>query len=293
MADGAERIDGKAVAAAVRSEVQAEVTEFRRRFGVAPGLATVLVGDDLASATYVRNKRKACADCGIQSIAHELAASTTQGELLALVAALNARRDAHGILVQLPLPAAIDAQAVLEALDPAKDVDGLHPLNQARLLTGREGLRPCTPLGVMRLLDAKNVELKGARAVVVGRSNLVGKPLALLLLERHATVTLCHSRTRSLDEEVGRADVVIAAIGRPRHIDGSWIRPGSTVIDVGINRSAEGKLVGDVDYEGASRRARYITPVPGGVGPMTIAMLLKNTLAAATPQEQARQRRGA
>jgi methylenetetrahydrofolate dehydrogenase (NADP+)/methenyltetrahydrofolate cyclohydrolase len=293
MTDVAERIDGKAVADQVRSEVRSEVAEFRRRFGFAPGLATVLVGDDPASATYVRNKRKACAECGIESLHHELGASTSQGELLALVKRLNERRDAHGILVQLPLPAGLDSQAILEALDPAKDVDGLHPLNQARLMAGTEGLRPCTPLGVMRLLDSKNVELKGARAVVVGRSLLVGKPLALLLLERHATVTLCHSRTRSLAEEIGRADVVIAAIGKARLIEGAWIRPGATVIDVGINRGADGKLVGDVDFEGASQRARYITPVPGGVGPMTIAMLLKNTLTAATRQEEARLGRSA
>ncbi len=285
MADVAERIDGKAVADEVRSEVRSEVPEFRRRFGVAPGLATVLVGDDPASATYVRNKRKACAECGIESLHHELDASTSQDELLALVKQLNARPDAHGILVQLPLPAGLDSQAILEGLDPAKDVDGLHPLNQARLMAGTEGLRPCTPLGVMRLLDSKKVELKGARAVVVGRSLLVGKPLALLLLERHATVTLCHSRTRSLAEEIGRADIVVAAIGKARLVEGSWIRPGATVIDVGINRGADGKLVGHVDFDAARERASWITPVPGGVGPMTIAMLLANTLRAAELQD--------
>ncbi len=281
-------IDGKAVAETVRAEVREEVAAFRQRFGKAPGLATVLVGTDPASATYVRNKRKACADCGIESIAHELPASTTQEELIDLVRQLNDRRDAHGILVQLPLPPAMTTEAVLEVIDPDKDVDGLHPLNQARLVMGREGLRPCTPLGVMRLLDSTGIELKGARAVVVGRSILVGKPVAFLLLERHATVTICHSRTRALGDEVARADVVVAAIGRAGHIDGSWVRPGAAVIDVGINRGADGRLVGDVQFESARQRAGYITPVPGGVGPMTIAMLLKNTVTAATRQELAR-----
>jgi methylenetetrahydrofolate dehydrogenase (NADP+)/methenyltetrahydrofolate cyclohydrolase len=244
-------------------------------------LATVLVGDDPASATYVRNKRKACAECGIESIAHELPATTRQAELLDLVHSLNARADADGILVQLPLPGGLNVGAVTEAIDPAKDVDGLHPTNQGRLVAGLPGLRPCTPLGVLRLLDSAGVELKGARAVVVGRSNLVGKPVAFLLLERHATVTLCHSRTRALAEEVHRADVLIAAMGQPRFIQGEWVRRGATVIDVGTNRTPEGKLVGDVDFDGAAARAAAITPVPGGVGPMTIAMLLKNTLAAA------------
>ncbi|MGD9762655.1 MAG: bifunctional methylenetetrahydrofolate dehydrogenase/methenyltetrahydrofolate cyclohydrolase FolD [Candidatus Binatia bacterium] len=278
-------IDGKAIAAAVRDEVRAEAALFGERYGRAPVLATVLVGDDPASATYVRNKRKACAECGIGSIAHELPASTDQAELLALVCSLNARREADGILVQLPLPKGLDAGAVVEAIDPAKDVDGLHPVNQGRLVAGLPGLRPCTPLGVLRLLDSAGVELKGARAVVVGRSNLVGKPVSFLLLERHATVTICHSRTRALAEEVARADVLIAAVGQPRFIRGEWIRPGATVIDVGTNRTAEGKLVGDIEYEVAAQRAAAITPVPGGVGPMTIAMLLKNTVAAARARE--------
>ncbi len=280
----AQIIDGKAVAAAVRAEVRGEVDAFRRRFGRAPGLATVLIGDDPASATYVRNKRTACAECGIASIAHELPASTAHHELRELVQALNERPDADGILVQLPLPPHIDAAAILDAVDPAKDVDGLHPLNQARLVAGHAGLRPCTPLGIMRLLDTTGVELKGARAVVVGRSNLVGKPAAFLLLERHATVTICHSRTRDLAAEVARADVLIAAIGKAQLVAGDWIKRGAVVIDVGTNRSAAGKLVGDVDFEGARARAAFITPVPGGVGPMTIAMLLKNTVAAAAAQ---------
>lgn len=277
----AEIIDGKAIAAAVRDEVRAEAAAFRARVGRPPGLATVLVGDDPASATYVRNKRKACADCGIASLAYELPATTTQADLLALVADLDARADADGILVQLPLPPQIAPAAVLDAIDPAKDVDGLHPLNQARLVAGQPGLRPCTPLGVLRLLDTTGVELRGARAVVVGRSNLVGKPAAFLLLERHATVTICHSRTRDLAGEVGRADVVVAAIGKAQLIRGDWIQPGAAVIDVGTNRTEAGTLVGDVEFARARERAAFITPVPGGVGPMTIAMLLKNTVAAA------------
>ncbi len=274
-------IDGKAVAAAVRDEVRVEAAAFRAAHGRGPGLATVLVGDDPASATYVRNKRKACADCGIESIGHELPANTSQAALLAVVAALNARRDVDGILVQLPLPGGLDAGAVVEAIDPAKDADGLHPANQGRLVAGLPGPRPCTPLGILRLLDSTGTDLKGARAVVVGRSNLVGKPVALLLLERHATVTICHSRTRDLAGEVGRADVLVAAIGQPRFVQGAWIKAGATVIDVGTNRLADGKLVGDVDFAAACDRAAAITPVPGGVGPMTIAMLLKNTVAAA------------
>lgn len=277
----AQLIDGKAVAAAVRGEVGAEAAAFRARVGRAPGLATVLVGDDPASATYVRNKRKACAECGIESFGHELPATTSQTELLALVARLNASPEVDGILVQLPLPKGLDAGVVVEAIDPAKDVDGLHPVNQGRLVSGLPGLRPCTPLGVMRLLATTGVELKGARAVVVGRSNLVGKPVAFLLLERHATLTMCHSRTRDLAGEIARADVVVAAMGQPQFIQGEWIKPGAVVIDVGTNRTAEGRLVGDVAFAAAAERAAHITPVPGGVGPMTIAMLLANTVAAA------------
>lgn len=284
----AQIIDGKTVAAKVREEVASDVVEFRKEFGSTPGLATVLVGEDAASATYVRNKRKACAMADIESFAYELPAGTTEDELLGLVRELNQRREAHGILVQLPLPSHIDSGAVIEAVDPDKDVDGLHPWNQARLVIGREGLRPCTPLGVMRLIESTDMEIKGARAVVVGRSLLVGKPVFFLLLERHATVTMCHSRTRNLDEEVGRADILVAAIGHAHAVRGEWIRPGSVVIDVGINRTAEGRLVGDVEFEPARERAAFITPVPGGVGPMTIAMLLKNTVAAARRQETAR-----
>lgn len=277
-------IDGKAAALAVRTEVRDAVSQFRAARGVQPGLATVLVGNDPASATYVRSKRNACAECGIASLAHELPDDVPEADLLALVRDLNARGDAHGILVQLPLPPHIRADLIIDAILPAKDVDGLHPANQARLIMGRDGMRPCTPLGVMRLIDSTGVTLKGARAVVVGRSNLVGKPVAFLLLERHATVTICHSRTRSLADEVAGADILVAAIGHAQAIRGEWVRAGAVVIDVGTNRSAEGRLVGDVEFAVAKERAAYITPVPGGVGPMTVAMLMQNTLHAARAQ---------
>jgi methylenetetrahydrofolate dehydrogenase (NADP+)/methenyltetrahydrofolate cyclohydrolase len=275
-----ETIDGKAVAAAVRGEVRARVGRLAER-GVVVGLATVLVGDDPASQVYVGNKQKACAEVGIRSFGHRLPAATTQAGLLTLVRELAANPDVHGILVQLPLPRGLDPQPVIETIPPEKDVDGLHPVNQGRLVAGMPGLRSCTPVGVMRLLDEAGVELKGARAVVVGRSVLVGKPMALLLLERHATVTMCHSRTRDLGEEIGRADVVVAAAGQAGLVRGEWIRPGAVVIDVGTNRGPDGKLCGDVEFAPARERARAITPVPGGVGPMTVAMLLANTVTAA------------
>jgi len=273
-------IDGKRVAAAVRSEVRERVARLASH-GVVPGLATVLVGDDPASRLYVGNKERACEEVGMHSFAHRLAASTEQAELLALVRELGRRRDVHGILVQLPLPPPLDARAVIETLPPEKDVDGLHPVNQGRLLAGEPGLRPCTPLGVLHLIDETGVALKGARAVVVGRSLLVGKPVALLLLERHATVTVCHSRTVDLGAEVGRADVLVAATGQAGLVRGAWIRPGAVVIDVGMNRGPDGKLCGDVEFAAACERAAHITPVPGGVGPMTVAMLLANTVTAA------------
>jgi methylenetetrahydrofolate dehydrogenase (NADP+)/methenyltetrahydrofolate cyclohydrolase len=279
-----EIIDGTAAARAVRAAVGEEVAAFQQRYGHVPGLATVLVGDNAASASYVRSKHKACAELGIFSEAHELPATTTQSELVAQVQGLNRQSNIHGILVQLPLPPHLDADAVIDAIDPDKDVDGLHPISQARLFAGREGLRPCTPLGIMHLIDGTGVELKGARAVVTGRSILVGKPVAFMLLERHATLTICHSRTRSLAEEIGRADVVVAAIGRAEMIRGEWIKPGSVVIDVGINRLPDKRLVGDVEFATARERAAFITPVPGGVGPMTVAMLMKNTLTAARRQ---------
>ncbi|MFP6664154.1 MAG: bifunctional methylenetetrahydrofolate dehydrogenase/methenyltetrahydrofolate cyclohydrolase FolD [Deltaproteobacteria bacterium] len=279
---GALRIDGKAIAAKVRGEVAKDVAMLREK-GIQPGLATVLVGEDPASAIYVRNKVRACEEVGIVSIGKQLPASTSQAALLAVVDELNARDDVHGILVQLPLPAGLDSSEIIERIAPQKDVDGLHPVNQGRLLAGQPGLRPCTPLGSMRLLAEAGVELKGKRAIVVGRSVLVGKPIALLLLEQHATVTICHSRTEDLAGEIGRADVVIAALGRAEAIRGEWIKPGAAVIDVGITRTDDG-LKGDVEFLAASERAGCITPVPGGVGPMTIAMLLRNTVMAATAE---------
>jgi methylenetetrahydrofolate dehydrogenase (NADP+) / methenyltetrahydrofolate cyclohydrolase len=273
-------IDGKAVAAAVRNEVRDRVARLAAR-GVVAGLATVLVGDDPASRLYVGNKERACEEVGLRSFGHRLPATTTEAELIALVRDLGRRADVHGILVQLPLPGRLDAQRVIETLPPGKDVDGLHPANQGRLVAGQPGLRPCTPLGAMRLVDETGIALKGMRAVVVGRSVLVGKPVALLLLERHATVTMCHSRTVDLAAEVGRADVVVAATGQAGLVRGAWIRPGAVVIDVGINRDQDGKLCGDVEFAVARERASWITPVPGGVGPMTVAMLLSNTVTAA------------
>ena len=275
----AQIIDGKGIAAKVRAEVASDVARLREK-GIQPGLATVLVGVDPASAIYVRNKVRACAEAGIESFGRQLSAETTQAELLAVVDELNADPAVHGILVQLPLPEGLDQREVIERISPAKDVDGLHPESQGRLVGGLKGLRPCTPLGSMRLLSEAGVDLRGKHAVVVGRSVLVGKPIALLLLEAHATVTICHSRTANLAEEIRRADVVIAALGRPEAIQGEWIKPGAAVIDVGINRTEDG-LKGDVDFATARHRAGCITPVPGGVGPMTIAMLLRNTVIAA------------
>jgi methylenetetrahydrofolate dehydrogenase (NADP+) / methenyltetrahydrofolate cyclohydrolase len=273
-------IDGKAVAAAVRGEVRERAAQLAAR-GIEPGLATVLVGDDRASQIYVGSKERACGEVGIRSFGHRLPASISQAELLDLILRLGRDDRVHGILVQLPLPAPLEAQPIIEAIPPAKDVDGLHPVSQGRLLAGQPGMRPCTPLGVMRLLDETGIQLRGARAVVVGRSLLVGKPVALLLLERHATVTMCHSRTADLGGEIGRADVLVAATGQAGLVRGEWVRPGAVVIDVGINRGADGKLTGDVEFGPAAERASYITPVPGGVGPMTVAMLLANTVIAA------------
>ena len=273
-------IDGKSVAAAVRGEVRERVARLASA-GIVPGLATVLVGDDPASCVYVENKRKACEEVGMRSIGHRLPADVAEAALVALVHELGGRGDVHGILVQLPLPPSLDPRRVIGALPPDKDVDGLHPVNQGRLMAGEPGLRPCTPLGVMRLVAETGVAVAGARAVVVGRSVLVGKPVALLLLEQHATVTLCHSRTADLGAEVGRADIVVAAVGRAGLVRGDWIRPDAVVIDVGMNRGPDGRLCGDVEFERARARAGWITPVPGGVGPMTVAMLLANTVAAA------------
>jgi methylenetetrahydrofolate dehydrogenase (NADP+)/methenyltetrahydrofolate cyclohydrolase len=240
----------------------------------------VLVGEDPASKVYVGNKKKACERLGITSLEYRLPEETTEEELLALIAELNGRKDVHGLLVQLPLPDHIDSKKVHLAIDPSKDVDGFHPLNVGNLFVDESLLQPCTPSGVMELLHRTGVELKGKHAVVVGRSNIVGKPVAIMLLKEHATVTICHSRTTNLPDVCRSADVLVAAVGRPEMIKGDWIKPGAVVIDVGINR-VDGKLVGDVDFAGASERAAAITPVPGGVGPMTIAMLMKNTINAA------------
>ncbi|MFM2152968.1 MAG: hypothetical protein RL199_1403 [Pseudomonadota bacterium] len=271
-------LDGKLLATRVRSEVALRAAAFRGRVGRPPGLAVVRVGDDPASEVYVRHKRKAALEAGIVAEEHHLSADVTMAALLGHVASLNARADIDAVLVQLPLPAHLEAAAVIAAVESSKDVDGFHPLNAGRLATGEPGVRPCTPLGCLRLLDEAGVALEGARALVVGRSNIVGKPMALLLLERNATVTLAHSRSRDLPQLVAEAEVVVAAVGRAGLIRGEWIRPGAAVIDVGMNRGADGRLCGDVEFSGAFERAGVLTPVPGGVGPMTVAMLLSNTV---------------
>ena len=278
-------IDGKAFAANLRTDITAEVSKLKSEHGVTPGLAVILVGEDPASQVYVRNKGKQTLECGMNSYEHKLPDETSEADLLALIAKLNADENVHGILCQLPVPKHINEQAILAAIDPAKDVDGFHVVNAGALATGGEGFAPCTPYGCLMLLKDTLGDLSGKRAVVVGRSNIVGKPMAQLLLKESCTVTIAHSRTRDLPEEVRRADIVVAAVGRPNMIKGDWIAPGATVIDVGINRveGTEGKmkLVGDVEFETASKVAGAITPVPGGVGPMTIAMLLSNTFKAA------------
>ena len=273
-------IDGKAVAARVRADVAAGVSALVAETGAPPGLATVLVGEDPASAIYVANKQKASAEVGIEGRDHRLAADVSQEEVAELLASLNDDPAVSGILLQLPVPDHLDGDALTALIDAGKDVDGLTPSSAGALAQGRPGLRPCTPSGVIELLDSYDVALEGAEAVVVGRSLLVGRPLVFLLLERNATVTVCHSRTRDLAAVCARADVLVAAVGSPRLIGGDAVRPGAAVIDVGINRLEDG-LAGDVDFEAASRRAGLITPVPGGVGPMTIACLLRNTLVAA------------
>ncbi|MBI3247084.1 MAG: bifunctional methylenetetrahydrofolate dehydrogenase/methenyltetrahydrofolate cyclohydrolase FolD [Deltaproteobacteria bacterium] len=279
-------LDGKALAQRVRAEVKVAVAWFVARQGSAPGLATVVIGDDPVSRVYVGTKEKACREVGMQSFGYRLPVTASMSEALALVHELNARSDVHGILIQLPLPAHLEKTILIEALAPDKDVDALHPWNQGKLLLGEDGLRPCTPSGVMRLLRETDIALAGKRAVVIGRSLLVGKPVALMLLEQNATVTSCHSRTEHLADEVRRADIVVAAIGHPETIKGDWIKDGAVVIDVGISRLTDGSLKGDVEFATAQERAAFITPVPGGVGPMTVAMLLANTLKAAEGQVQ-------
>jgi len=277
-------IDGKGIAAKLRASIAADVNLFREKHGMVPGLTVILVGEDPASQVYVRNKHRACEKAGIRSDVIRLPKETPHKELIARIRELNEDPKVHGILVQLPTPDQIDDEEVINTIDPAKDVDGFHPVSMGKLLSGQPEMVPCTPKGVMHLLDVSGVELKGAEAVVVGRSNIVGKPQALLLLYRHCTVTICHSRTRDLAEHTRRADILVVGVGRPHLVKAGMVKPGAVVIDVGVNRLDDGKLVGDVDFEGVKEVAGAITPVPGGVGPMTIAMLLKNTVEAAERQ---------
>jgi methylenetetrahydrofolate dehydrogenase (NADP+)/methenyltetrahydrofolate cyclohydrolase len=274
-------IDGKAIAADIRREVRGESDRLAASGRRRPGLAVVLVGDDPASHVYVRNKRAACEECGFVSMSHDLPHSATQTELLSLIQRLNADSAIDGILVQVPLPDHIDEHAVIEAIAPDKDVDGFHPYNVGRLALRNPLMRPCTPYGVVRMLDRCGLSTKGLHAVVVGASNLVGRPMGLELLLDGATVTVCHRFTRNLREHVERADLLVVAVGRPGIVPGEWVKPGAIVVDVGINRLPDGKLVGDVEFEVARERASWITPVPGGVGPMTVAILMKNTLESA------------
>jgi methylenetetrahydrofolate dehydrogenase (NADP+)/methenyltetrahydrofolate cyclohydrolase len=280
-AGGARLLDGKMVAGKVRAQVATRAAAFAARHGRRPGLAVVQVGEHPASSVYVRNKRKSSLEAGIESFAHDLPASTSEERILALVQALNHDERVDGILVQLPLPKAVDTNRVMDAVSPAKDVDGFHPTNTGLLAQKRPRLRPCTPFGVIRLAQEYGIALPGLRATVVGASNIVGRPMALELLLARATVTVCHTGTRDLRAEVERAELLVAAVGKEGFIPGEWVRPGAAVFDVGINRTAAGKLVGDVEFESAAARAGWITPVPGGLGPMTIAMLLSNAVDAA------------
>ena len=276
-------IDGKAISAKVREEVRIETEQLKKQ-GVTPGLAVIIVGDDPASRVYVNNKKKACAKVGFMSEEHALPADTTQEELLALVECLNQRSDINGILCQLPLPKGLDDKAVIETIAPVKDVDAFHAQNVGKIMLGEYSFLPCTPAGVMELLAAANVDLTGKECVVVGRSNIVGKPMAMLLLHKNATVTICHSRTVDLASVTRRADVLVAAVGKPKFITADMVKEGAVVIDVGMDRDENGKLCGDVDFVNVEPKCSAITPVPGGVGPMTIAMLMKNTLTAAKLQ---------
>ena len=279
----AKLISGKIVSAQVKARVADETAELKRQ-GITPGLAVVIVGDDPASRVYVNNKKKACAEVGFYSEEHALPAQTTMEELLALVRKLNADDRINGILVQLPLPKHLDEKAVIEAIDPTKDVDAFHPANVGRIMIGDYHFLPCTPAGIMEMLKSENIEISGKECVVIGRSNIVGKPMGMLLLHRNGTVTICHSRTKNLAEICRRADILVAAVGKAGFVTADMVKPGAVVIDVGMNRNAEGKLCGDVDFVAVEPVASYITPVPGGVGPMTIAMLMQNTLTAAKPK---------
>ncbi|MEK6725337.1 MAG: bifunctional methylenetetrahydrofolate dehydrogenase/methenyltetrahydrofolate cyclohydrolase FolD [Deltaproteobacteria bacterium] len=274
-------IDGKAISEKIRSEVKAATEKLINAKGVTPGLAVVLVGDNPASKVYVGSKEKACVEMGFYSEKHVLPVTASQDELLKLVDKLNKDKNIHGILVQLPLPKQINEDLVLEAISPEKDVDGFHPYNVGRLAVGKPLFQPCTPYGMMKMLEYSNISVEGKHAVIIGRSNIVGKPIALMLLQKSATVTICHSKTKDLKAEVKRADIVVAAIGKPEFVTGDMLKEGAVVLDVGINRLESGKLVGDVDFASAEKVASAITPVPGGVGPMTIAMLMYNTLESA------------
>lgn len=280
----AQLIDGKKLAEKLQAEIAQEVVTLKKAKGFVPGLAAVLVGDNEASKVYVRNKEAACKKAGMYAEQILLPATTSQGDLLQVIDRLNCDSKIHGILVQLPLPKQIDSEKILQAISPEKDADGFHPINMGRLLIGKPTVVPCTPLGIMKMLEsisASGASIDGKDAIVVGRSNIVGKPAALLLMQKNATVTVAHSKTKDLADKVRRADIVVAAVGQANFVKGDWIKSGAVVIDVGINRSPAGKLCGDVEFEEASRRAAFITPVPGGVGPMTITMLLWNTLQAA------------
>ncbi len=282
----AQIIDGKAIAAEIRDQVRRAVARRREQGLPAPGLAVILVGRDPASEIYVRNKRRACEEVGFTSHSHDLATDVTEAKLLALIDRLNQDPDIHGILVQLPLPDHIDSERVIERIDPAKDVDGFHPYNVGRLAQRIPLLRPCTPRGVITLLERTGEGFHGREAVIVGASNIVGRPMSLELLLAGCTVTVCHRFTRDLRSHVERAEILVVAVGKPGIVPGDWVRPGATVIDVGINRLPDGRLAGDVEFEAARRRAAWITPVPGGVGPMTVATLLQNTLQAAELAER-------
>ena len=277
----AEIIDGKLVSTVVRSKIAEEILDFKNNTGIVPGLAVVIVGDNPASMVYVRNKKKACEQVGINSYEIALPADISEADLLERVIQLNNDESVHGILVQLPLPAHINEETIINAIDPKKDVDAFHPSNVGRIMIGNYSFLPCTPAGIMDLLDYYNISISGKKCVVLGRSNIVGKPMAHLLLEKNGTVTVCHSRTADLKEETKNADILVVAIGKPEFVTADMVKDGAVVIDVGINRTEDGKLVGDVDFAGVSNVASYITPVPGGVGPMTITTLLKNTLTAA------------
>ena len=277
----AKLISGKAVSAALRTQIREETAALRENHGIHPGLAVVLVGNDPASQIYVRNKQKACEEVGFRAFEYRLNENSTQEQLLDLIRVLNKDDKVHGILVQLPLPKHIDEQTVILTIAPEKDVDAFHPMNVGRIMIGNYEFLPCTPAGVMELIDSTGVDLNGANCVVVGRSNIVGKPMAMLLLHRNATVTICHSRTRNLAEVCAGADILVSAVGKPRFIRADMVKDGAVVIDVGMNHDENGKLCGDVEFAEVEPKASYITPVPGGVGPMTITMLLKNTLHAA------------